>query len=122
MTRNDLQVTQITLATTETEAMVRFYATVFATPYHPIDIDGTTLYRAAMDTVTFVLCPNSLAGVRAERSRHQFTYTVADLAATIERAVAGGGRVDDEANGHDMATSVTVRDPDDNSILFLQAR
>jgi predicted enzyme related to lactoylglutathione lyase len=120
--RNDLQVTQITLATTETEAMVRFYAAVFAAPFHPIDIDGTTLYRAALDTGTFVLCPNSLANVRAERSRHQFTYTVANLAATIERAAAGGGRVDYEANGHDMATSVTVRDPDDNSIHFLQAR
>jgi predicted enzyme related to lactoylglutathione lyase len=121
MTRDDLQVTQITLATTRTEAMVRFYATMFDTPFHPVEVAGTTLYRGTIQTVVFLLCPNNLAGVRAERSRHQLTYTVTDLAATIERVVAGGGTVDEAAHWHAMATSVTVRDPDDNSILFLQA-
>jgi predicted enzyme related to lactoylglutathione lyase len=121
MTQADLQMTQITLATTRTEAMARFYGLVFGTDFQPFDVAGTALYRGSLHDATFVLCPNSLAEVQAERSRHQFTYTVSDLAATIERAVAAGGTVDEEANGHDIATSVTVRDPDDNSIVFLQA-
>lgn len=121
MTQADLQVAQITLATMKTEAMVRFYGLVFGTDFQPVDVAGTTLYRGSLHAATFVLCPNSLADVRAERSRHQFTYVVRDLAATIERAVAAGGTVDEQANGHDITASVTVRDPDDNSIVFLQA-
>ncbi|HEY1014405.1 MAG TPA: VOC family protein [Herpetosiphonaceae bacterium] len=121
MTDDTFQVTQITLATTHTEAMVRFYATTFATAFTPLEVAGTTLYRGRMHGLTFILCPNTLAGVQAERSRHQLTYATPDLAATLARAVDGGGTIDAAANGHQPGTSVTVRDPDDNSILFLQA-
>ncbi len=91
--------TQITLAATNIDAMVRFYAAVFGIELRPVDAYGTTLYRGALDGVSFVLCPNSLAGVQAENSRHQFTYAVADLAAIVARAVAAGGVVDDGGAG-----------------------
>jgi hypothetical protein len=66
-----------------------------------------------------VLCPNSLAGVQAEKSRHQFTYAVVDLAATVAGAVDAGGVVDEAAQGN--ADSATLLDPDGNSIVFVQA-
>jgi predicted enzyme related to lactoylglutathione lyase len=111
--------TQITLAATNIDAMVRFYTAVLGIELRPVDAYGTTLYRGALHGVSFVLCPNSLAGVQAEKSRHQFTYAVADLAATVAGAVAAGGAVDEAAQGN--ADSATLLDPDGNSIVFVQA-
>lgn len=113
--------TQITLATTETNAMVDFYNAVFAMNLQPVDVYGTTLYRADLQGVRFVLCPNSLAGVEAQKSRHQFTYTVTNLTDTTARALAAGGTLYEQLPVDATPTSTTLLDPDGNSVVFLQA-
>lgn len=113
--------TQITLATTHTPEMLRFYSTVFALNLQPVSAHGTTLYKGMLHNATFVLCPNTLAEVQADQSRHQFTYTVSDLAALIKRTIAAGGRIQQEIPASDRPATTIVRDPDGNSIVFIQA-
>ena len=113
--------TQLTLATTRTHEMVQFYTTVFALDLQPVSSYGTTLYKGMLHDATFVLCPNALAGVQADQSRHQFTYTVSDLAALVQRTIAAGGTVQQEVAASDRPATTTVRDPDGNSIVFIQA-
>lgn len=112
---------QITLAADNLPAMVQFYRTLFALDLQPVAAYGTTLYRGNLDNVTFVLCPNSLAGVEANQSRHQFSYSVSDLAAITERAIAAGGTVQEQTAASDRPATSIIRDPDGNSIVFLQA-
>jgi predicted enzyme related to lactoylglutathione lyase len=107
---------QVTLAVDDTAAMVRFYNAVFAAGLEPVAAYGTTLYRGALAGLPLMLCPNTLAGVDARQSRHQHTYRVPDVAATVERALAVGGTLH-EATEH----SSVVLDPDGNSIVFVAA-
>lgn len=111
---------QVTLATTNTPAMVRFYNAVLSLDLQPVEAYGTTLYRATAQNVAFVLCPNSLAGVEAEKSRHQFTYAVHNLAATVERSLAAGGVLHEDSHEFERVGNCTVIDPDGNSVVFVQ--
>ena len=106
----------ITLATTETEAMAAFYAGVFAAALEPVAAYGTTLYRGALAGLPLVLCPNTIAGVVAEQSRHQLTLRVARLAPLLDLVAAHGGRV--LARG---GASATVSDPDGNTLELVAA-
>jgi predicted enzyme related to lactoylglutathione lyase len=113
--------TQITLATTRTPEMVQFYTTVFALDLQPVSAYGTILYQGMLHNTTFVLCPNTLAEVQADQSRHQFTYTVSDLATIVKRTIAAGGMVQEQTSASDRSATTTIRDPDGNSIVFIQA-
>jgi predicted enzyme related to lactoylglutathione lyase len=120
MTQAMLRLTQITLATNNTEAMVHFYSKLFALDLQATPAYGTTLYRGTLHAVPFVLCPNSLAGVEAHQSRQQFTYSAPDLSEVITRALGAGGTVHEEARANERLASVTILDPDGNSIVFRQ--
>lgn len=111
---------QITQAAVDIEAVVRFYNAVFDAELVPVPLQDTTVYRGTLLGTTFVVCPEELAGVQADRSRHQLSFTVPDLADTVERALAAGGTLFDEAQAGDAAV-VTVLDPDSNSIVFVEA-
>lgn len=113
--------TQLTLATNDTSAMVQFYSAVFGISLQPVPAHATTLYRGTLHTLAFVLCPNSLAGVEAQQSRHQFTYGVRDLDALLARAVAAGGLVHEQTPANGRLASVVILDPDGNSLVFVQA-
>lgn len=108
--------TQMTLAVEHVADMVAFYNAVFAADLQPMTAYGTILYQGQLHGLSFLLCPNSVAGVQAMQNRHQFTYTVPDLMTTIERTRQAGGRVAQQAT-----TTATILDPDGNSIVFQQA-
>lgn len=112
---------QITLATTNTPAMIQFYTTLFALDLQPVSAYGTTLYRGSLHNTEFVLCPNTLAGVNADQSRHQFTYIASDLGEIIKRAITTGGAIQEETPTTDRPASAIIRDPDGNSLVFLQS-
>src|ERR1051326_8970267 len=109
---------QITLAVTDLPAMVHFYSSVFGVDLQPVAAYGTTLYRGVLHTTTVMLCPNDLADVQANQSRHQLTYTVSDLGAVIERVIAAGGTVQEQTPTSDRPSTAVIRDPDGNSIVF----
>jgi predicted enzyme related to lactoylglutathione lyase len=121
MTQDAFSVAQITLAAIDIPAMVQFYNATFGADLQPVPAFDTTLYRGSLHNVTFVICPNELAGVQAQQSRHQFSYAVLDLMATVERAVGAGGVVFEEDQAGDSPASVTILDPDGNSMVFVQA-
>jgi predicted enzyme related to lactoylglutathione lyase len=113
---------QITLAAIDTPAMVRFYDAVFAADLQPVAAYGTTLYRGTLSGVAFVICPNDLADVDARQSRHQYTYTVPNLADTVALALAEGGTIHQAARPDASPPTTILLDPDGNSIVFVEAQ
>lgn len=116
---SDFAVARVTLAVTNVAAMVRFYEHVFGADFTRIEAYGTTLYESHAHALPIRLCPNDIAGVEAQRSRHQFELVAPDFAAALDRAREAGARVGETAlaNGRRAATIV---DPDDNTWVFLE--
>lgn len=114
-----VQLTQMTLATTRTAEMVKFYDTLFGTELQPTEAYGTTLYNGNLSGIPLVICPNEIAGVEAEQSRHQLAFRVPDLAAILFQVEAAGGSI--ETAMTDPLIQATLRDPDGNTIEVIQA-
>jgi len=74
-----IQLTKMTLATTHTIEMVRFYDTLFATQLQAKEIQGTTFYNGTLGGIPLLICPNEIAGVKTDLSRHHLAFRVADL-------------------------------------------
>jgi catechol 2,3-dioxygenase-like lactoylglutathione lyase family enzyme len=115
-----MQLLQMTLAATNVPAMVAFYDAVLDARLQPVTAYGTTLYRGAVAGVGLLLCPNEIAGVAAEQSRHQLRLRVPDLARAMERARASGGSLDGEVMEADGVRQAAVRDPDGNTLELEQ--
>ena len=111
------QLTQMTLATTRTLEMVKFYDTLFDTQLQATEAYGTTLYHGTLAGIPLVICPNEIAGVEAKQSRHQLTLRVADLAALLELVEPSGGMIETPT----VTTSAILRDPDGNTIEVIAA-
>ena len=114
-----MQLTHMTLATTRTTEMVKFYDTLFGTELKPTEAYGTTLYNGNLAGISLTICPNEIAGVQAEQSRHQLAFRVADLAAILSGVEAAGGSI--ETPMTDPLTQAILRDPDSNTIEGMQA-
>jgi len=114
-----VQLTQMTLATTRTSEMVKFYNSLFGTELQPTEAYGTTLYKGNLAGIPLVICPNEIAGVQAEQSRHQLAFRVADLAAILSRVKAAGGSIETQIT--DSLTQAILKDPDGNTIEIMQA-
>jgi len=80
---------------------------------------GTTLYRGVLAGIPLLLCPNEIAGVEAEQSRHQLALRVADLSSLLQHVETMGGVIDTPAP--DSLTRAVLRDPDGNTIEVIQA-
>lgn len=120
MTTATFTLDHITLASTHTAAMVAFYNSVFDASLVPIAAHGSTLYRGSLAGIALLLCPNEIAGVQAEQNRHQLRFRVSDLAQVLERVQAAGGTVDAD-QGDTQTARAAVRDPDGNTLEFVQA-
>lgn len=115
-----MQLTQMTLATTRTVEMVKFYDTLFSTGLQPTEVYGTRLYNGSLAGIHLTICPNEIAGVQAEQSRHQLAFRVADLMAILSRVEAAGGSIEPPLTD-DPPTQAILRDPDGNTIQVIQA-
>jgi len=112
------QLTKMTLATTCTAEMVRFYDTLFDTQFQPQEIQGATFYNGTLAGIPVLICPNEIAGVEAEQSRHQLAIRVEDLASLLGKVESLGGRI--ETPMSESMTEAIVRDPDGNTIEVMQ--
>jgi catechol 2,3-dioxygenase-like lactoylglutathione lyase family enzyme len=117
MSTEGATITSITLAAHDAAAAADFYNAVFDAGLSAFAAYGATLYRGHLGGVRLVICPNTIAGVRAEQNRHQITIQVPNLAAALEAAYASGGSVDEG----DDPQQVVVRDPDGNTIVLVEA-
>jgi hypothetical protein len=110
---------RMTLATTRTAEMVKFYNTLFDTGLQPTEAFRTMLYQGILADVQLVICPNEIAGVNAEQSRHQLTLRVDDLSAILSPEGPVGGII--EAPAPDTLANAILRDPHSNTIEVVQA-
>ena len=113
-----IQLTKMTLATTRTEEMVTFYDTLFDTQFQTQEIQGVTFYNGTLAGIPILICPNEVARVEAEQSRHQLVLQVADLMSLLGQVEAAGGRI--ETPMTESMTEAIVRDPDGNTIEVVQ--
>ena len=120
MTESLVQLTQITLATTHTAEMVKFYDTIFGTELQPTEAYGTTLYNGTLAGIPLTICPNEIAGVQAEQSCHKLGFRAADLIAILSRVEVAGGSIEAPLTDDPLAQAI-LRDPDGNTIEVMQA-
>lgn len=120
MNNPEYRITRIALAATDAATAAAFYENVFDCALKPFDMPGDKIYAGMLLGYQFVIAPNSIANVTAERSRIQFNIATSDLDATLERVTSAGGTVREvEPSGNERVA--TVLDPDDNTIIFVGA-
>jgi predicted enzyme related to lactoylglutathione lyase len=119
MPTSSVQLAQITLATTHMPEMVKFYDMLFGTELQAIAAYGTTLYHGTLAGIPLVICPNEIAGVKAEQSRHQLTLRVADLFGLLQIVEIAGGGI--HTSAAESIINATLSDPDGNTIEVVQA-
>jgi len=107
------------LAATNTKEMVDFYQAALGVEFSQLAAYGTTLYRSQVGAFAITICPNTIAGVVAEQSRHQVTYAVESLEDSVNRLAALGY----EAVLSDASSprSAVATDPDGNTLELSQA-
>jgi predicted enzyme related to lactoylglutathione lyase len=111
-----MHIQRITLAVEDMDSMVEFYNAIFDCGLAPLS--GSPLSKGRFADVELVVCPNSVAGVVAERNRHQFRLVVEDAEALATRIGAAGGSVVNR-DTFDGKAVVGVADPEGNTYELL---
>jgi len=114
-----IQLTKMTLATTRTVEMVRFYNTLFDTQLQAKEIQGATFYNGTLAGIPIMICPNEVARVDANQSRHQLAIQVSDLKSLLGQVESVRGRIETPIT--ESMTVAILRDPDGNTIEVIQA-
>jgi predicted enzyme related to lactoylglutathione lyase len=115
---------RLTLATTKMAAMVQFYNQVFEAGLQPTNqysASAPVFYEGNLAGVSLLLCPNEVAKVKTAQNRHQLRFAVSDLEEAIRRVQAAGGKVDGRIVEQAGEKLIAVRDPDGNTIEFVQS-
>ncbi|MCP4439476.1 MAG: hypothetical protein GY810_11090 [Aureispira sp.] len=116
----DLKIGKVTIAVTKINEMVNFYTTIFSCDFKKIDAYNNTLYMGEIKGVKILLCPNEIADVKAEQNRFQFDFYVKDIKKLIIDIETSGGRIIGKTEGAETLQSVSVMDPDGNTMVFIQ--
>ena len=114
-----MQIERMTIAVTHMKEFVEFYNAVFESDFTPM-VDLVGFYRGKLGDLNVLLCPNVIAGVVAEQNRHQFRFMVDDLDEVISKCRAAGGQPIDDAQEDRTSRGQGMRDPDGNSMEFVQ--
>lgn len=106
----------ITIAAVNVGAMVNFYNTVFDAALQPFEALGTILYRGQVAGFPFLLCPNEILGIDADKNRIQLSFTVRDLQDALALTVQGGGEQIQPVSEQPGRLLCGIADPDGNTI------
>ena len=115
-----MKISQVTLAVTNSKEMVNFYRNVFNAQFNEFDAMGEKMYSGNISGLNLLLCPNTIAGVDAKQSRHQFDYDTEDLDVVVKSALDSGGSVMGDIAENDKQRYATIIDPDGNTMNFYQ--
>lgn len=110
------RLTHMTIASLQVHRLARFYRATLGAELEEIEVYESALYRGTLAGLTVVICPAEMAGVEANRSRHQLRFEVEDVAKTVERAVASGGQIHTDLTQTGDRVTAVVTDPDNNTI------
>jgi predicted enzyme related to lactoylglutathione lyase len=113
-----IELGSITLVAENMTAMLRFYNSVFDASFQPAEILGG--HQTYTGTIAGI-CPNALVEIDAKRNRHQLHFVVSDIHALMAEALANGGSVLEEIRDVHGKLMGAVYDPDQNSMVFIQA-
>ena len=114
-----LTIELMTLAATNIDDMVKFYNAVFDANLEGEDTPmGMKIYNGVLAGIPLQVCPNSLAQVDAKQNRQQFQFTVDDIEASVQAALANGGTELEPIRTAGDFKIASVLDPDGNSIVF----
>lgn len=117
------RLSQVDMAAVKIDAVVKFYESVFGAKFTVIDAGSFKMYTGELFGIRTVIAPNSIAGVNAEQSRHQFELVTNDMDGAMARAKAAGGTIRDESPGDGKGPrTVTLVDPDGNTIVLHEAQ
>lgn len=117
-----MRIDKLTIAVDDMMAMKNFYSGTFQIEFTAVELFGNTLYQGSKDSLTILLCPKTLAGVEADINTIQPRFVVKDVAATFRQAVESGGKSLTEVQAHDGEKIAAVRDPDNNSVEFVEGK
>lgn len=106
----------ITIAVVNVEAMVAFYNVVFDAQLEAFEGFGTTLYGGQLVGLPFLLCPNDILGIEADKNRIQLSFTVGDLDEVLAIMDAYGGAQIQPISEQPGRRLVGIVDPDGNTI------
>lgn len=106
----------VTIAAVNMPAMVDFYDTLFNADLEPFEGFGTVLYRGQMAGFPFLLCPNEILGIEADKNRIQLSFTVSDLEAMLVMVQAQGGAQIQPISEQPGRKLCGIIDPDGNTI------
>ncbi|MFC1959685.1 VOC family protein [Chloroflexota bacterium] len=115
-----ITIAQITLAATDVPRMVAFYNAVFDANLEPFEAYDNMLYRGNLAGFTFIICPNEMLGIQADKNRQQFDFFVTDVDTAVAGALdTGGGFYGEEGVSRwDGVKMASLRDPDGNSLVL----
>jgi len=116
----DFKLEQIAIAATDISKMVKFYKAVFKIEFAETKAYGTTLFAGKVGDIRILLAPNEIAGVKAEENRHQFDFIVQDIDELIKIAEESGGKLQGNIENNNKEKTVTILDPDNNTMNFKQ--
>lgn len=112
----------MTMAITNMEQMLEFYANTFNIQFTEKEMYGSKLYSGIWGDLSLLFCPAQVAGNTADQNRHQFDVVVSDLNQTIAITTKYGGKTMGEIVEDESSWSIGIYDPDQNSILFKQLK
>ncbi|NJO83246.1 MAG: VOC family protein [Blastochloris sp.] len=115
-----MRIERVTLAVSDMDAMVRFYNEVFAAGLSPMA--DSAMYRGVFGGVPITFCPNDIADVRADQSRHQYRIAVDSLDDTLLKIMTHGGRIKDPVSEEQGERWMSVIDPDGNTLELVEHR
>lgn len=106
----------ITIAAVNVGAMVGFYNALFGAALQPFEGLGTVLYRGQLAGFPFLLCPNEILGIEADKNRIQLSFTVRDLKSALQKATEFGGAQIQPISEQPGRKLCGIVDPDGNTI------
>jgi predicted enzyme related to lactoylglutathione lyase len=116
-----MQLDRITIAITQMDGMVDFYNAVFDSDLQPLEpMNGFQFYGGKLAGTNLLFCPNEIAGVVAERNRHQLRFVVEDVDGIRHKATQFGGGVLDDLYITSSSKGGSVSDPEGNTIELIQ--
>ncbi len=115
-----MHLVRIALAVTRMQAMRHFYNQVFKTEFEAVETPEGTFYQGHLGDLLLTLVPNTVAKIEARQNRHQLTFWVEDIQATLRLAVQSGGVKMQQSMESEAGTLLAILDPDGNTIEFIQ--
>lgn len=111
---------KLTIATTNTSAMVTFYNAVFNAGLRAIP--ETPFFAGQIGGIALMFCPNEITQIKAEKNRIQMRFTVDDIDAIIASAQVNGGDTYGDRHADEAVIAWGISDPDGNSIELRQLK